>query len=241
MLVLNLFLDKTFDCMEAEKLRISQAIKRLEKEIALSNKLLSEIDVLQNSLNSVFNEAALLEERVQEDSVLLNHFKSQTDLKKLISSFKDLQVKLHEMKSLSDSVFEKSSRIDLFFESFREYRMYEFEDFQKTLSFLSQASELYSVSFHTFKPQYLGALNFSEIANPLKLEFSSSSITVPSEKLSDFLKILLKTNALKNSRIESSAFKAVFKERNSLSVNAENSKLKRLDRLAKELNGKVFD
>ena len=66
-------------------------------------------------------------------------------------------------------------------------------------------------------------------------------LQIPTEKLSQLIKIIEKNGLFKNARIENELLKIVLKGNNEVLVDSDNSRIRRLDRLCKQFDGECKD
>ncbi|HIH21716.1 MAG TPA: hypothetical protein HA222_03615 [Candidatus Diapherotrites archaeon] len=228
--------------MPADKLAVSQAARKLEKELLNSNRLLASKKELEQSLKQVLELAGFLEEQSDQDAVFTSFFKQTANLRLLISQFKELEQKLGELSRSLQEIEEARVKADLFFENFRDYRTYYFQEASKALEFIKQAFDLYSFEKAFFKPQFSGSIDLGRAISDFELrKEANSSFKVKSENLASFLQHLLERNLLKKSRLDNEGLRILFQNSNELFVEAENAKIRRLDRLCKQLEGDYWE
>ena len=228
--------------MPVDKLKVSQALRKLEKELVQANKLLAGRKEIEASLRQVLEQTDFLETQSDQDSVVTSYFKELANHRNLIAQFKELEKNLADLSRLLQEIEEARVRADLFLENFRDYRTYYFQEASKTFEFIKQAFELYSLEKAVFKPQFLGTSNLDEAISRFSLHRESNqSLRVKSERISEFLQYLLEKSQLRKSRLDNESIRILFNTANELFVETDNAKIRRLDRLAKQLEGDYWE
>ena len=228
--------------MTVDKLKVSQALRKLEKELLNANRLLAERKQIEESLKAVFEQADFLEQQSDQDVVFTAFFKELADHRKLIAEFKKLELGIAELKKLLQEIEEQRLRADLFFENFRDSRTYYFQEAGKAFEFIKQAFENYSLEKAFFKPQFLGLGSLNETISKFDLQKTANqSLIVSKEKIPDFLSHLLSKNLLRKSRLDNESLRILFNTANELFIETDNAKIRRLDAIARELNAEVWE
>ncbi len=213
-------------------------MKKAETNLYKLSKQFEEAEKLNSMIKETF-ESILLTEKMTEENPSLNPLaEKEIKEKKLVSLYKQMEEKLNEAKQKINSFEDQSIRSKLFLEGFRTTRTYTFPDMQAMNEFIKQAYELFSISMVQFKPEFVGTVNLESIAAELKEEAKGNQIlNIPSEKLFDLMELIEKKGIHKNARIENALLKISLKGSNTLVVDSDNTRIRRLDRLCKELNG----
>ena len=219
------------------KVQVSQSSKGLEQDLLKANKLLKEQEKLKSALGDILEKSRVIEEKILDNPHLTEYFKTQPNFKHILMAFNELEANL---KALDTAVndFEKSKfKAGLFLESFREFRVYAFKSDLQVLEFLNALFNLFKVNDFTFKPQFAGSPILDALASKFGLpKKSTQGITLPARDLEKTWNFLASNNAILKAKFEASLMKASFTAPNKVSIEADNEKIRRIDRLAKELN-----
>ncbi|MDO8647949.1 MAG: hypothetical protein Q7R70_06075 [Candidatus Diapherotrites archaeon] len=228
--------------MPVDKLKLSQALRQLDKELLNSKKLLEARKDLENSLHVVFAQIDFIEKQSDQDAVFTQYFKELSNSRELIAKFKELERSITELNKILQELEPARVRADLFFENFRDYRNYYFQESAKAFEFIRQAFETYNLERAFFKPQFLGMNNLNSMIDQFSLtKEKNQSLRVSKEKLPDLLNYLQANGLLRKSRLDNETIKILFNTPNELFIEAENSKIRRLDQIAKQLGGEPWD
>ncbi len=228
--------------MPVDKLKLSQALRQLDKELLNSKKLLESRKELENSLSIVFAQTGFIEKQSDQDAVFTQYFKELSNSRELISKFKELERSINELNKMLQELEPARVRADLFFENFRDYRNYYFQESSKAFEFIRQAFETYNLERAFFKPQFLGMNNLNSMIDQFSLtKEKNQSLRVSKEKIPDLLNYLQDNGLLRKSRLDNETVKILFNTSNELFVEADNSKIRRLDQIAKQLDGEPWD
>ena len=226
--------------MELKGESFSLSVKQLEKELHKTTSLLNDTTCLKNHLENIFAKARHLEELTEENKELAELFKKHLKNEQTLSLFKRLESQLNGLKSALTALEDQEIQSNLFLERFRSKRDYTFERKRDSLNFLLEAFSLFDVKKVFFKPQFVGTINLTKTGKELKLLREGISLIIPVEKIRNLLVYLGKNEKKASIVFESPFLKIVWKDEFNLSIEAENIKIKRLDRLCKETKGDVI-
>lgn len=222
--------------------KVRETLKEVEKELYRVNKALEEVKQLSNGIASVYS-GILSIERIGEENPSINPVsKKLIKEKNVLGLYKKMDSLLSELRKSLKGFEEDAVRANLFLEEFRTNRNYFFPDSKAMKNFIEAMYPLFAINSVSFKPEFIGTVELNSIENELKLQVSGQhSLIVPTEKLTDLLNYLEKKRILKNSRLENELLKVVFRNENAIAVEGDNTRIKRIDRLAKEMNLKYSE
>lgn len=220
--------------------RLLRAIADFEKELAKANNLLKENSgILRQSFSSLNEKARIMEEIFLTDETAKRTLENFIASKKTLVFYGQLSAALAALKKALSDFEEQSLKTEVFLESFRRERSYDFETEQAAMNFISQLFSLYSIEAVSFRPQFLGVLDLKELSEKLGLKKAKQQLLVEILRLPALMDFLKRKNAAHDFVLESAEIRLFIKNPLQVRIEAENAKIKRLDRLAKELGAKL--
>ena len=127
-------------------------------------------------------------------------------------------------------------------ENFRNCRNYVFDSSVNALEFVESIFPLFSISNISYKPEFIGTIDLDQIAKTNGLSRNATdSISLPSNKLREFMHYLQENKLARKSKFETELIRVTWKDANTVSVEADNAKIKRLDRLSKSMDGNYLE
>ncbi len=225
--------------MVNEKAQLRETIKKTESNLYKLSKQFEETEKLNSNLKETYDSILLMEKITEENPVLTAIATKEIKEKKLVSLFKQMEEKLALTKQKINSFDDNSTRAKLFLENFRTTRIYEFNDSESMENFVKQSYPLFSISRVLFKPEFVGTIKLESIAEELNEKAQGNQmISISTEKLPKLMEIIEKKDLFKNARIENELLKTVIKGQTTILVDSDNARIRRLDRLCKQFDGK---
>jgi len=224
--------------MTNEKIQLNSALKKAEANLYKVSKQFEAAEELNKLIKETYDNLLAIEKLTEENPSLNSIASKEIKEKKLVSLHKKMEEDLLVLKEKVNSFDDKATRTKLFLESFRTNRIYEFKEEESMAEFVKQAYPLFSISRISFKPEFVGTVNLEEIAEELKEEPKGNQLlNMPVEKISKLMEIIENKKLFKNARIENDLLKIVLKGEKTISVDSDNTRIRRLDRLCKQYDG----
>lgn len=224
--------------MEGDSAKLNNSIRQIEKQLTHAKVLLGKLDEIDSSLKAIYDELQSVESISESNPTTMKGLRKSLVERKILSLHNDLDQSLNALRSLLRKYEEPSIRSALFLENFRNSRLYSFEAQSTAADFVSQVYELFSTDTVILKPQFVGTIAMDKLAETLGLEASGQQqLNVPTGKLKQLLSSLESQGVSKNFRLDSGLIKIFWKKPEELMVEADSSKIKRLDRLCKSVSG----
>ncbi len=226
--------------IKQENQKLLRTIADFEKELAKLNNLLKENSgALKQSISSLNGKARVIEEIVSTDADAKKTLENLVAGKKILLFYGNMSAALAALKKSLANFEEQDLKTEVFLESFRRERSYDFENEQTAMNFISQSFSLYSINAVSFRPQFVGVLDLKELAEKLQLAKTKQQLLVEVQRLPALMDFLKRKNAAHNFLLESAEMRVLIKNPLQARVEADNPKIKRLDRLAKELGARI--
>lgn len=221
---------------------VSKKMALLAKELRHANAQLAEFAVTKNALESIAFQIQELSQKLQSEPSLADFFERELQSQQIIELFNQLQAQLSSMKQQVLATEEQLLSHSIFLEKYRTYRHYSFSESQKTIAFLSELAELYGVQSFLFKPAFVGIISFEPVKKELEMERKEeSAFLIPVTKLQGLFDYLYSKKFVNNFRLDSEKIRILCKTPRELKIEANNSTIKRLDRVVLSLEGKVLE
>jgi len=226
--------------IQKENPLLSRAIADFEKELIKASNFLNDNSAsFAKSLRAINEKAAAIEQMTGCDEIARKTFENAVAARKMLEFYSQFCNSLSAMKKSISEAEEQNIKTAVFLESFRRERTYSFESMQKAADFISQSFSLYSIGAVNCRPEFLGVFDMKELASQLQIKQAKQLLLVEITRLPALLDFLKKKNALRNFLVESAEMRVFIKNPLQARIEADNSKIKRLDRLAKELGAKL--
>ncbi len=221
---------------------VSKKMALLAKELRHANAQLAEFAVTKNALESIAFQIQELSEKLQSEPLLADFFEHELQSQQVIELFNQLQGQLSGLKQQVLGSEEQLLSHSVFLEKYRTYRHYSFSESKKTLFFLSELAELYGVQTFLFKPAFVGIISFEPVKKELEMQKKEeSAYLIPVSKLQGLFDYLFSKKFVTNFRLDSEKIRILCKTPRELKIEANNSIIKRLDRVVISLEGKVLE
>ncbi|VVB74861.1 Uncharacterised protein [uncultured archaeon] len=205
--------------LQGDLLKVREDLTRAKKANEGFERVLQEMSILKS--RSIANPAT--------KSQLVEELKG----KEILDLFSSVELDFEELRqTMAKQSIEKEGIID-FIESIRTKKTFSFEDTQATLSFLEKSVEALDASHVAVKPEFIGLIDLGPLAVEHKLMRSNSGVIVEKERFSEFLVALLSKKMFHDLVFETDRVKIVLKNAREIMVEAENSNIRTMARIAK--------
>lgn len=229
------------DALE-EKRIASKKLAEIAKELRKTNSQLKEFDAVRYSVEKILSQLQELTEKTENKAELKEFFSKELQSQQIFELFGILQADLKQIKKIVLDFEEPVLQENVFLEGQRTYRYYSFSETMQTISFLNQLAELYSIQSFLFKPEFMGLVDFKPLEKELKLQIKDkASFIVPVSSAKRVIDFLVANKFSKNFYFSSEKIKLLFHSPTRIKAEAENSIIKRLDRLALSIEGKLLE
>ena len=223
------------------KAKLSNLVKETEKNLFRANRQLKEVSTLPKEVETIFENLALFEEASAKNSSLAKELETEIKNKKIVGQSRALFNNVEKLKKELDEFFENETRARLFIEKYRTERLYSFETGKATIKFAKQAMESFSLKKAVFKPRFIGAIDIKKTADDLTLKAEGNSLVLSPKNLKPFVEYLSSKGFASNISLDCDGLKLIWHDKKTISVNASQEKLFRLDCLCDVLEGKCLE
>jgi len=221
---------------EAEQARLLELTKKLEKDLYKVISFLKNTSSNQPVLDAL-KSVELIEKTLESNPSIRQKLESELKSKNLLSLFKEFSFLMNKSKSDFDELQEKIMKADLFLESRRTYRVYSFDSLMKASDFIEKSLSMLGITNVLFKPHFIGMIDLKQFSEELNAEKQGSQLILLQEKIAKLFALIEKTKMNKSFKLESETLRILFKAPSEIIVETDAEAIKRLDHLARELEG----
>lgn len=220
-----------------DRAEVTNLVRKMEKDLYRINSQLKSLHSLEPAIAEIYTSLLKLESNVRDDSKIESFFSQLMRERKILSLLKEMSLGLSKLKAAIDEKEDIDARSNIFIESYRNYRLYTFPNPAATIEFINQLSEIYSFEYFYFKPQFIGTIDLDSIAKELRLAKEASGLKVQVSDMEKMFNYLLLNKINQNIVFDFTGIKLTLRGPKALHAESTNARIKRLDRLCKELNG----
>jgi hypothetical protein len=208
-------------------------LARLEGELLRAKEGLGKAKQANDSFERVLQEMSILKSRSianpQTKEQIMNEFKQ----KEILDLFSSIETDFEELRQkMTKQSIEKEQILD-FIESIRTRKTFSFEGTEKTINFMEKAVAVLDASHISVRPEFIGLVDLAPFAIEMGLARSNSGVIVERERFSEFIVALIAKKSFHDLVFETDNAKIVLKTAREVAVEAENSDIKSLSRIAK--------
>ncbi|MEW6295143.1 MAG: hypothetical protein AB1467_02490 [Candidatus Diapherotrites archaeon] len=222
---------------EENKTKAINEVKQLELELHRVLNAFGAAEELNRNLSSLYEKMLSLEKSAEDNPALSKVLIKEINERKILSLYKKLESSYSKIMDSMKANDEKALRANLFIENFRNSRNYLFKNLDHSIDFIEAALPLFSINSISFKPEFVGVIKLEDIAREVGLDKSAQSILVPQAKVRQLFNYLDSKTNQRNFRLESEVLKITMRSEKELQIEADNAVIRRLDRLAKQMDG----
>ena len=221
--------------------KLANLVKETEKNLFRANRQLKEVSALPKEIETIFENLALFEEASAKNPTLAKELEAEIKGRKIVSQSRELFNTVEKLKKELDESFENEARARLFIEKHRIERLYSFETGKAVTKFAKQAMESFSIQKAVFKPRFIGAIDIKKTADDLTLKTEGNTLILNPKNLKSFVEYLSSKGFASNISLDCDGLKLIWHDKKTISVNASQERLFRLDRLCDVLEGRCLE
>lgn len=222
---------------EAAQARLDELTKKLEKDLYKINSLLKDSASFSQPTQEVLRHLDLMETLAGENPGLKQKLQAELKSRNLISLFKEFSFSMSRLKNNVDELQERIMKANMFLESHRGYRVYSFDSLRKASDFIEKSLSMLGIANVLFSPLFLGTIDLKEFSEELDAPRQGSQLVLMQEKTARLFSLIEKKKLNKSFKLEAEIIRFLFKSPGEIIVETNSDNIKRLDHLAKELEG----
>lgn len=206
-------------------------MSRLETDLLRVKKDLQSVKQVNNNFCKILDEINNIKQRSIVDPRLKEKISEEFREKEIIDIFASIENDFLDLKNqLSKQEFFKEKIAD-FVESLRTRKTFSFEETTKTILFIEELISVLNADLIVIKPQFLGTVDFGEIAIEMGLHKTGSGIVVQKELFSEALALLINKRMFRNIIFETSNAKIFLKASNEIVIESDNLNIRKISRI----------
>lgn len=207
------------------------SVSRLETDLLRVKKDLQSVKQVNNNFCKILDEINNIKQRSIVDPRLKEKISEEFREKEIIDIFASIENDFLDLKNqLSKQEFFKEKIAD-FVESLRTRKTFSFEETTKTILFIEELISVLNADLIVIKPQFLGTVDFGEIAIEMGLHKTGSGIVVQKELFSEALALLINKRMFRNIIFETSNAKIFLKASNEIVIESDNLNIRKISRI----------
>ncbi|MDD3084169.1 MAG: hypothetical protein PHP82_04040, partial [Candidatus ainarchaeum sp.] len=192
---------------------------------------LQSVKQVNNNFCKILDEINNIKQRSIVDPRLKEKISEEFREKEIIDIFASIENDFLDLKNqLSKQEFFKEKIAD-FVESLRTRKTFSFEETTKTILFIEELISVLNADLIVIKPQFLGTVDFGEIAIEMGLHKTGSGIVVQKELFSEALALLINKRMFRNIIFETSNAKIFLKASNEIVIESDNLNIRKISRI----------
>ncbi len=208
-------------------------LARLEGELLRAKEGLGKAKQANDSFERVLQEMSILKSRSIANPQTKEQIMQEFKQKEILDLFSSIESDFEELRQkMTRQSIEKEQILD-FIESIRTRKSFSFEGTEKTITFLEKAVDLLDASHISVRPEFIGLVDLSGLSVEMGLARNNLGVIVERERFSEFIVALIARKSFHDLVFETDRAKIVLKNAREIAVEAENSSIKSLSRLAK--------
>lgn len=208
-------------------------LARLEGELIRAKEDLGKARQANASFEKVLQEMSILKSRSIANPATREEIVSELKGKEILNLFASIESDFEELRQkMAKQSIEKESVLD-FIESIRTKKSFSFSEMDKSIDFIEKSIDALDSTHVSVRPEFIGLIDLSGIAVEMGLMKSGAQVIVEKERFSEFLVSLISKKMFHDLVFETDNAKITLKTYRDMSVDAENSSIRTLTRLAK--------
>jgi hypothetical protein len=208
------------------------SLAKLEGELLRAKEGMGKAKQANESFEKVLQEMSILKSRSvanpQTKEQIIQEFKQ----KEILDLFASIEEDFEELRQkMTKQSIEKEQILD-FIESIRTRKSFSFNETAKAISFLEKSFETTDATHIAVRPEFIGLVDLGSLAIELGLARSNSGVIVEKERVSELIVALIAKKMFHDLIFETDKAKIILKTAHEMAVEAENSEIKALTRIA---------
>jgi hypothetical protein len=181
----------------------------------------------------VLQEMSILKSRSIANPQTKEQIVSELKNKEILNLFSSIENDFEELRQqMTRQSIEKEGILD-FIESIRTKKSFSFEETAKTINFLERAVDALDASHIAVRPEFIGMIDLTPLSIEMGLMKNNAGVIVERERFSEFIVALISRKMFHDLILETDSVKITLKTAREMTIEAENSNIKTLSRIAK--------
>jgi len=185
------------------------------------------------NFEKVLQEMSILKSRSMANPETKEQIMNELKQKEIINLFTSIQDDFEELRQrMTKQSIEKEQILD-FIESVRTKKAFSFSETENTIDFLEGALDEMDADIVSIRPEFIGMIDLAPLAINLGLARNNSGVIVERERFSEVVVALIANKQFHDLIFETDKAKITLKTYREVAIEAENSEIRNLSRIAK--------
>ena len=209
------------------------SLTRLEGDLLKVREDLGKAKQANIGFEKVLQEMSILKSRSMANPETKEQIMSELKQKEIINLFTSIQDDFEELRQrMTKQSIEKEQILD-FIESVRTKKSFSFSETENTIAFLEGALDEMDAAIVSIRPEFIGMIDLGPLAIELGLTRNNSGVLVERERFSEVIVKLISNKQFHDLIFETDKAKINLKTYREVGIEAENSEIRNLSRIAK--------
>ncbi len=204
---------------------------RLESNLAKVKKELESVKKVNTNFCNILDELNNIKTKSMSDPKTKEIIAKEFKEKAIIDLFASIEKDFNDLKTQLSKQELYRERVSDFVESLRTKKTFNFDETTKTIIFLENAIDLLESDYISIKPQYIGTIDFSELALSFGLHKNNSGVVLQKELLGEVLSFLISKKMFRNLVFETDNSKLILSSSTELIVESDNVNIRKISRI----------
>ncbi len=185
------------------------------------------------NFEKVLQEMSILKSRSMANPETKEQIMTELKQKEIINLFTSIQDDFEELRQrMTKQSIEKEQILD-FIESVRTKKSFSFNETENAIDFLEGALDEMDSDIVSIRPEFIGMIDLGPLAISMGLVKNNSGVIVERERFSEVVVALIANKQFHDLIFETDKAKITLKTYREVAVEAENSEIRNLSRIAK--------
>ncbi len=209
------------------------SLTRLEGDLLKVREDLGKAKQANIGFEKVLQEMSILKSRSMANPETKEQIMSELKQKEIINLFTSIQDDFEELRQrMTKQSIEKEQILD-FIESVRTKKSFSFTETENTIEFLEGALDEMDSDIVSIRPEFIGMIDLAPLAIQMGLVKNNSGVIVERERFSEVVVKLIANKQFHDLIFETDKAKISLKTFREVGIEAENSEIRNLSRIAK--------
>ena len=209
------------------------SLTRLEGDLLKVREDLGKAKQANVNFGKVLQEMSILKSRSMANPETKEQIMNELKQKEIINLFTSIQDDFEELRQkMTKQSIEKEQILD-FIESVRTKKSFSFSETENTIEFLEGALDEMDAAIVSIRPEFIGMIDLGPLAINMGLVKNNSGVIVERERFSEVVVALIANKNFHDLIFETDKAKIMLKTFREITIEAENSEIRNLSRIAK--------
>ena len=209
------------------------SLTRLEGDLLKVREDLGKAKQANIGFEKVLQEMSILKSRSMANPETKEQIMNELKQKEIINLFTSIQDDFEELRQrMTKQSIEKEQILD-FIESVRTKKSFSFSETENTIDFLESALDEMDAAIVSIRPEFIGMIDLAPLAISMGLVKNNSGVIVERERFSEVVVKLIANKQFHDLILETDKAKIMLKTFREVEIEAENSEIRNLARIAK--------